>query len=73
MSFPHVFTSTFDVVISGGKTKAASPFPELEGEETASDFVAKYKKQCLVKKTQYRELQEKFDAEKPLTGKTLVL
>ena len=70
--FFHVLNSAFDVVISGGKKKA-NPFPDLEGEESASDFVSKYKKQCLLKKTQYRELQEKFDAEKPLTGKTLAL
>lgn len=57
--------------VPGGKKKA-QPFPDLEGEESTADFVSKYKKQCLLRKTQFREMQEKFDSEKPVSGQTLV-
>ena len=38
-----------------------------------ADFVSKYKKQCLLRKTQFREMQEKFDSEKPTSGETLMV
>ena len=55
----------------GGKKKA-QPFPDLEGNEPVADFVSKYKKQCLLRKTQFREMQEKFNNEKPNSGQTLM-
>ena len=54
----------------GGKKKGG-PFPDIEGEESAADFVAKYKRACLGRKTAHRELQEKIASENPVCGKTL--
>eukprot|EP00435_Cladocopium_sp_Y103_P013754 s1834_g3.t1 len=43
--------------------KKPQPFPDLEGTESVADFISKYKKQCLLRKTQFREMQEKFDSD----------
>lgn len=54
----------------GGKKKGV-PFPDIEGQESAADFVAKYKRACLGRKAAHRDLQEKIAAENPVAGKTL--
>lgn len=50
---------------------AAAPFPTLEGSETVAQFVAKYKKACLSRRSAYNEVLEKWDAQKPVSGKKL--
>ena len=57
----------------GGKKKAGPQFPELEGEETVPELVAKYKRQCIARKTMLRDIQERVAEEKPATGKNLAL
>ena len=61
------------VSLQGGKPgkKKAVAFPSLEGEETVEEFVGKYKRQCISRKSLYRELLERFETEKPVSGKTL--
>lgn len=62
------------VAVEGGSKKVKSnPFPDIEGQESTGDFVAKYKKACIQRKTAHKELQDKFDKEQPSTGKTLLL
>ena len=57
--------------MAGGKKPKALPFPSLEGEESVTDFLAKYKRQCIARKSLLREVLEKVEAEKPQTGKSL--
>ena len=57
---------------AGGKKKAIA-FPELEGEESVQDFLAKYKRQCLSRKSLLRDLQERIAEEKPISGQNLAL
>ena len=46
------------------KPKVVGALPELEGEETVADYLAKFKRACLGKKQQHRDLLEKLMAEK---------
>ena len=46
------------------KPKVVGALPELEGEETVADYLAKFKRACLGKKQQHRDLLEKLVAEK---------
>ena len=50
---------------------AGAPFPTLEGNETVAQFVAKYKKACLSRRSAYNEVLEKVGAETPAAGKKL--
>ena len=68
------FMNFFTVAFGGGQKKPKSlPFPDIEGQESTSDFVAKYKRACIGRKTAHKDLQDKFDQEQPSTGKTLLL
>lgn len=55
----------------GKGSKGGAPFPSLEGQETAAQFVAKYKKACLNRRAIFNELVQKWGEQKPATGKTL--
>ncbi len=53
-----------------GPKKKTNPFPDIEGDENANDFVNKYKRACIGRKTMFKDIQDKFEAEKPSTGQT---
>jgi|Cyp1metagenome_2_1107374.scaffolds.fasta_scaffold22817_9 hypothetical protein len=53
------------------KGKKSDPFPSIEGDEPLQEFVSKYKKACLNRKTMFRELHEKWQALQSQTGKNL--
>lgn len=55
---------------STGTKKKANPFPDIEGEESAADFVSKYKRACIGRKTFFKDIQDKVAAEAPSTGQT---
>lgn len=48
----------------------SNPFPALEGTESASEYVAKYKKALLNRRTVFKEVLEKWEKANPTTGKT---
>lgn len=54
------------------KKKGGPAFPEIEGSETAAEMIGKYKKGCLSRKQVHRDLLEKIETEKPITGKNLI-
>ena len=47
-------------------------FPTIEGEETTAEFVAKYKRALLNRRQVFRENHERWESEKPATGRRLV-
>lgn len=72
MFFTGAASHTSVAVLCGRPEEKKPPFPDLDGQETVAEFLAKYKKHCLGKKTAYKELQDKIAEEKPSTGTNLV-
>ncbi len=58
--------------LPGTKKTPTIAFPEIEGSETAAELIGKYKKGCLSRKQVHRDLLEKIETEKPITGKNLI-
>ena len=72
-AYKNFFTVAISVAVEGPKKPKSNPFPDIEGQESANELVAKYKRACIQRKTAHKELQDKFDKEQPSTGKTLLL
>ena len=47
-------------VDGSGKKKTIGALPEIEGEESVADYLTKFKRACLSKKTQLRDLEDKL-------------
>lgn len=50
-----------------------SAFPSIDGEETVDEFVNRYKKALLNKRSQFRTIHEQWQSNPPKTGQCLVL
>ncbi len=50
-----------------GKKKSV-PFPDIEGEESVQDFLAKYKRGLLGRRTAYKDMLQKWTDASPATG-----
>ena len=46
-------------------------FPSIDGAETVAEFVQKYKKACLSRRTAFKDLDERWTQAKPTSGQTL--
>ena len=50
-----------------------NPFPSIDGDESVEDFVSRYKKALLNRRSQFRGCHEQWMANPPKTGQCLVL
>lgn len=57
----------------GGPKPPKNPYPSIDGEETVDEFVSRYKKALLNKRSQFRAIHEQWQANPPKTGQCLVL